>query len=103
MGKTKAVSILGVRYEIGYGEVPEGADGVCDINSKRITVMPDSKRDGTKEERRFSRDITVRHEIAHAFLDESGLSEYSADETLVCWLAYQMPRMVEAMRAAGAL
>lgn len=38
-------------------------------------------------------DQTIRHELVHAFLHESGLSEYSHDETIVEWIAHMWPRM----------
>lgn len=34
-------------------------------------------------------EFLMRHELAHAFLYESGLEEYSNDETLVNWIAIQ--------------
>ena len=42
----------------------------------------------------------LRHEIIHAFLYESGLRNYSADETLVDWLAAQFPKMFAAFENA---
>ena len=48
----------------------------------------------------------MRHEIVHGFFYESGLfydSGYGQDETLVDWIALQMPKMVMAMREADCL
>lgn len=33
------------------------------------------------------------HEIIHAYLHESALSEYATDETLVDWIAFQLPKI----------
>ena len=48
----------------------------------------------------------IRHELIHAFLFESGLaenSEWGQDETLVDWMAIQIPKIVNAMKEVGAL
>lgn len=44
-----------------------------------------------------------RHEIVHAFFGESGLKDYMHDETLVDWIAAQLPKMVKVMAQAGCL
>lgn len=54
---------------------------------------------------------TIRHEIVHAFFDESGLQEsgvhftgsWAINEEMVDWIAIQGPKIYEAWRAAGAL
>lgn len=51
----------------------------------------------------------MRHEIIHAFLFESGLSEnfthpeYGHDETYVDWIASQFPKMCEVFKEVGCL
>lgn len=52
---------------------------------------------------------TLRHEIVHAFLFESGLGmsfthpEYGHDETVVDWIALQFPKLQKAFEEAGCL
>lgn len=54
---------------------------------------------------------TLRHEIVHAFLSESGLSHNSAcaempwakNEEMVDWIAIQGEKIYEAWRTAGAV
>lgn len=54
---------------------------------------------------------TIRHELVHAFLDESGLQEnsnqfegsWATNEEMVDWIALQGPKIYEAWRTAGAL
>lgn len=51
---------------------------------------------------------TIRHEIIHAFLDESGLCECTKDnwarnEEMIDWFAIQFPKIVKAMNKAKAL
>lgn len=85
------VNILGTAYEIIEATAAEDAmlekcDGYCDKQKK-----------------------VVRHEIIHAFLFESGLSEnfthpeYGHDETYVDWIASQFPKMCEVFKEVGCL
>lgn len=49
---------------------------------------------------------TVRHEMVHAFMFESGLnaeSEWAQNEELVDWIALQAPKLFKAFKEAGAL
>lgn len=53
---------------------------------------------------------TLRHEIAHAFLSESGLfantfssNHWANNEEMVDWIAMQGPKMMAAWTEAGAL
>ena len=46
---------------------------------------------------------TLRHEIIHAFMFESGLDECSTwgvDESLIDWIALQFPKMLKAFEEA---
>ena len=43
---------------------------------------------------------TMRHEIIHAFLHESGLENYCDDEVLVDWLAKQWNKISIAFQEA---
>lgn len=98
------IDILGTSYKITHDLLRDDRDGECNTVSKTIRIKPTEQLGGENDaERLHLRDMVTRHEMVHAFLDESGLGSYSADETLVDWIAAQMPKMVDAMRAAGAL
>ena len=96
-----SVNILGTEYHIVVNTPmcqSLNADGICKVYDKLIVMRECSKlldADDSYEtkEQRFNE--VMRHEIIHAFFDESGLEEYSNDEQLVCWLAKQFPKMLK--------
>ena len=93
------ITILGTEYAVERRTELEdpamvGASGYTDRSSKRI-VLGEFQRtqaldcdDVTAEEAE-----TIRHEIIHAFFFESGLEGYGNDETLVQWIAMQLPKI----------
>jgi len=106
------VNILGTGYKIikvdpsSDDKHLEDANGCCDYYSKEILV-----KDYIATERSF-KDIpafnrkTLRHEIIHAFLAESGLRRncnWACEEEIVDWIAIQFPKMLKAFQEAGAL
>lgn len=59
--------------------------------------------------RKLKKDI-MRHEIIHAFLDESGLQmssfasgAWAENEEMADWFALQLPKMVKVFREVGCL
>lgn len=53
---------------------------------------------------------TLRHEIVHAFLNESGLQDnfehvrrMGHEETMVDWIAIQFPKLLRAFQEVGAM
>jgi len=107
------VNILGVPYEIIIGsedDYPqlENCTGYTETLSKKIVVQ--SVEGLVGDPRCLQRiDIfqksTIRHEIIHAFLYESGLdgnSEWATNEEIVDWIALQSPKMTKAFTDAGA-
>ena len=87
------VNVLGTGYEIRYEELKEeDTDGYCDQTSNVITI----RSDNTNKVQDFEelQRVTLRHEIIHAFMFESGLGyswqhaeEFGHDETTVDWFA----------------
>lgn len=68
--------------------------------------------DMSDKEREAYRKRTLRHELIHAFLNESGLSEnasvpadcgWAKHEEMIDWIAIQFPKMVKAFKEAGCL
>ena len=96
------VNILGSEYTIITGVKEEDdahfssseADGYIDYQTKKIIIkeMPEASHELTNDIPSYER-LVIRHELAHAFLYESGLTDYAADERLVEWLAVQFPKM----------
>lgn len=103
------IDILGTEYEIKYATEQEysglrGRTGCCDRSSKTIHILSDWD---TKQYHAWDNvdsviNETKRHEIVHAFLFESGLTEMSNDEVYVDWIAMQFPKLLEAFKAVDA-
>lgn len=111
------VNILGTEYTIT--EVPcdedinlENADGYCDPTMKKI-VLSDLKEytKSSDERRKVMQKVTIRHEIIHAFLGESGLERcsnpskggWSKNEEMVDWIALQFPKILEVYKQLDCL
>lgn len=95
----KKISVLGQTYEVSTAcdELNKTAkDGLCYEYDKRIEVRPSKfmlNDTDSKELKEKRYEEVVRHELVHAFFLESGLDNYSMDETLVNWLAMQIPKI----------
>ena len=116
------ISVLGVEYEITkrkYDEDPffaeKSYDGYCSEYGKKIVYCDMHTFPGCGNENDEAviacEKATLRHEIVHAFLNESGLS-YSVGgidgpwpkcEEVVDWFAIQGPKIYAAWQAAGAV
>lgn len=110
--KNMKVNILGTEYTIETHKVSEDSyleknklAGYCGEESKLIVIadMSEGKYfSGMDEkEQEVYRKRTLRHEIMHAFLNESGLSDSSnqyggaraKNEEMVDWFAIQSPKI----------
>lgn len=116
------VSILGTEYTLcvkKYDEDPyfkkNGCDGYCDgvlheIVVCDLTTYP-SYEDETPEYCALDQKSVVRHEIVHAFFNESGLKDsanvwggaWCRNEECVDWIANQHGKMHAAFLEADAL
>lgn len=116
------VNILGTAYEIVVKKYEDDEafarrhiDGYCDAFQKQIVVCDMNTYKGWENEPQETKIIcqkqTVRHEIIHAFLSESGLADSSAtfdcgwakNEEMVDWIALQSPKFIKAFEEAGCL
>lgn len=101
------MNILGTEYEIVRRKREDDPklvenDGYCDPTSKMIVIVDGYTPDIDNVCNLSVYDNNVlRHEMIHAFLYESGLRNYSADETLVDWFAVQFTKMLVAFENAG--
>lgn len=93
------VNILGTDYEVKYLELKdEGIDGDCDSTTHIIRVRTDNTNNlGNMKE---LQKVTLRHELIHAFLFESGLGcswqhpeQFGHDETTIDWFARMSPKI----------
>ena len=105
------VSILGTEYTIqklskAEDSYLENCDGYCDKTSKRIVVKTDND-DLDNIEVHIKK--VMRHEIIHAFLNESGLQEnfrhdeWGHEETTIDWIAIQFPKILDVFMEADCL
>lgn len=112
------VNILGTEYAIftESADIPEmeGKAGYCSFDSKEIHILDLNTHEEWKNETEVAKksyaNRTMRHEITHAFLYESGLAQDSSDvegwamnEEMVDWIAIQFPKMLKAFEEVGAL
>lgn len=106
----QSVNILGTKYKIVEGsskndDVLEKADGYCDHTTKTVVIknlLPTTDSLGNLEE--YKKRV-IRHELVHAFLFESGLlgESWGTNEEIVDWIAYQFPKLLQAIVEADAL
>lgn len=108
------VNVLGTEYTItecikADNPYMTNCDGYCDKTSKTIAIAkkPD---DCDLDDFEVYRKQVLRHEIIHAFLNESGMQEcfehanrFGHEETMVDWIAIQFPKMIKAFEEAGCL
>lgn len=104
MKKVK-VTILGQDYDVIDGadmsdyEKLQEVDGYASNTRKEIVIAKFIQEIGTDEDVSFIRNHVMRHEVIHAFLDESGMRKWSEDELLVDWMAAQLPKMFKVFQS----
>ena len=78
-----------------------------DWTNKTIVVQKNWERDkDSLHDLELFKKKVLRHEIIHAFFNESGLmenSDYARNEELIDWIACQIPRMVKLMEEEALL
>lgn len=114
----KYVYVLGTRYEIirvNAAELGANCGGTCDCDTKEIRVAMMDTVDGweNESEKKISEreKYLLRHEIVHAFLNESGLrfnsvcycEGWSTNEEMVDWIACQGEKIHSVWKEAGAV
>ena len=115
------IDVLGTKYTIR--RVNSGQDefmdkmsfgGYCDDTKKEIVVLNMNSIDAWKDEPEHviaKERETIRHELIHAFLSESGLAwnsfaaekAWAKNEEMVDWFAIQFPKLLQAFKSADAL
>lgn len=116
------VNILGTDYEIEFKAYEEdeafdrcGYAGYCDDINKKIVLCRMETYRGWEHEDEHTCAVclksNLRHEIVHAFLSESGLSDnafipdeaWTHNEEMIDWIANQGPKLIKAWTEAGAI
>lgn len=104
------VEILGSMWEVQLRNEYEDkrlkdCSGFTDWTSRTIVVM-DSRNDGNLKRMDVYMMKVLRHEVVHAFMFESGLGDdwehgiIGQEETVVDWIAYQIPKIYAAVAEA---
>lgn len=120
--KMKTVNILGTEYNIEIHKISEDTileknnfAGYCNEDDKLIVLADLAEEkyfpDMTEKEKDWYKKRTLRHEIIHAFLNESGLSAcasvpagaWARHEEMVDWIAIQFPKMMQVFKEVGCL
>lgn len=120
--RVKLLNVLGTWYTITTKRYCDDEaferryiDGYCDSLAKQIVVCDMSTYKGWEHEPpetiAASQKETLRHEIVHAFFNESGLADssinldkaWAKNEEMVDWIAIQGPKIYKAWQEAGAL
>lgn len=105
------VNILGTEYEIiteaNISEYPklENNLGYTDFSIKQIVISKMEPDDDTVEDLTIPKNKTLKHEIIHAFLYESGLdsNSWARNEEIVDWIALQSEKMFDIFKKVDAL
>lgn len=118
----KSANVLGTKYKIEIHKISEDKDlknngwgGYCNESLKLIVVADTSETeyygDCSDAEKKMISKETLRHELMHAFFNESGLSnnslQYSAgwakNEEMVDWFAIQSPKIFKLFKECDCL
>ena len=113
--RTYNLNILGSKWKLKMvprvsNPVFETLDGYTDRSTRTIYVAdgPFGEMDDFADYEGYAK-VVKRHEIIHAFLDESGLAQcmmhspYGHSEQSVDWMAIQFPKLLDAFKAADAI
>lgn len=118
----KTINILGTEYRIEVHKVSEDESlkkhnwaGYCSGDAHLIVLADFDDAESFSFVSEQAKDIyakrTLRHEMIHAFLNESGLMDnalmvnesWAGNEEMVDWIALQLPKISKACEEVGAL
>lgn len=116
------VNVLGTEYKIRTHKISEDKTlkrnhwcGYCSCEAKEIVIADVTEDkyfpDMTDYEKDSYRKQILRHEITHAFLNESGLEgsalsfndAWSKNEEMVDWFAIQSPKIYKVFKEIGCI
>ena len=115
MERADKVSILGTEYKIEYrneedDKLLEKCSGYID-ESVNLIVISNIPKDNERANYDVMQKKTLRHEIVHGFLIESGLvgdsgsyeNAWALNEEMIDWIARQIIKIYEACKDVGAI
>lgn len=102
----KSVNVLGTEYAIELRKESEDImltknDGYCDNTIPLIVVGDFEEEEGSLKNLEVYTKKVLRHEIIHAFLNESGLqccSDWARNEEMVDFFAVQFHKIAKAFK-----
>lgn len=113
----EVVNVLGTEYVIETHKASEdkyleenNLGGYCSEDEKLIVIADVTEEKYfpymTEKEQGAYRNKVLRHELVHAFLNESGLSDsasipergWAKNEEMIDWIAIQSPKIFEVFR-----
>lgn len=107
------VNVLGVPYKVHIGTVNDypilkdnESSGLCDFSVKSIwaeDTQLDELEVGDMKNKKYLTNITLRHELMHAYFHESGLEDYAHNEKLVNFMAMSLEKIYAMCKDAGAV
>lgn len=114
------VNILGTEYTVVFKNDEDvcaamnvnigECGGYCSAAAKEIVIANLDRCNDTDQEKDELKRLNLRHEIVHAFLNESGLQDnsngvgcWAKNEEMVDWIAIQGPKIWKAWQEAGAV
>lgn len=104
------INILGTEYDFKITTDKEDAtlinnDGYCDVYKKIIVFESEYNQNDQSSIKDFEalKKRVKRHEIIHAYLAESGLMDFTENEQLVDWIAWQFPKLLKTFTEIDAI
>lgn len=104
------INVLGTQYTITQSNKLddfnlENCDGYCDYSVKKIVIDTFQEAPNSVQNLEEYKKQVIRHELIHAFLNESGLNgeSWGRNEEIVDWIAYQFPKLLKAFDETGAI
>lgn len=114
----KTIDVLGTKYKVHIGvSVEQDEDlanrfGYCDPMSRKIVIVDLNTVESWKREddvnKQYQINATLRHEVIHAFLAESGLWSsslgtdcWAMNEEMIDWFAMQLPKILKVFEQLG--
>jgi len=112
------VDILGTEYTVSIGvsladdKSLEGRYGYCQPTARSIVIvdMNEVPQWAGEDEKckEATIEVTLRHEVIHAFLAESGLwgcsmdvESWAMNEEMIDWIAMQFPKILKVFETLG--
>ena len=104
------VNVLGTKYSISQSNKVddmclENCSGYCDQSVKKIVIDTFQEAPNSLADLEEYKKQVIRHELVHAFLNESGLcgESWGRNEEIVDWIAYQFPKLLKAFEDADCI